>query len=415
MVEFLTFAQYGLAPICMAETGGDQTDNEATPPPYPTDPSYGRGGRDGNHPAPSEGNIQPQDPQAPQEGVEGDVSDENTEGEADTQPEEAVEDDSETGDAESILNEPYPELVTETQQPEPIPPEPTEPDGPGFLPGLLIGALAGVLMGAGVAWLLSSVRRAKKHTDKAGKGTLQVVTLQGVGARENQQDSLAASDPNLYAEQGVLLCVADGMGGLKNGGMVSRTAVSTVMSKFATLDKTDPDRMIAALVQSATSAVNMVLSPDYGSGGTTLLLGYVKDGLFSYAAVGDSRICLYRDEKLIHLNRPHVFEDELLLRYINGEISYDSARTYEKRGALTSYLGMGKLKYADIPSYHIPIRSGDRFILMSDGIFNTLSDEEIAAVIQNSPRSIPAMLNKEIERKHTRFQDNYSAVVLAVD
>ena len=421
MADFSEFTVSGLLPICMAETGADSPAVSEPDPPFLPPPKPGEIGEEENPNPDSEGSLQPSDPNAPQP-VEGEDGEDGQEGApadtgSDEQDEESqgeVSGDEETSTEEAVPTEELPELTEETQTPEPLPVEPPEPAGLGFVPGLLIGALAGCLLGAGIAWLVSKLR-GKGRTSKKGADKMQVVTLQGVGARENQQDSLAASDPELYAEQGVLLCVADGMGGLRNGGMVSRTAVSTVMSKFAVLDKKDPDRMIAALVQSATSAVNMVLSPDYGSGGTTLLLGYAKDGVFYFAAVGDSRICLYRDGKLIHLNRPHVFEDELLLRYINGEISYDSARKYEKRGALTSYLGMGKLKYADVPAYHFPIQSGDRFILMSDGIFNTLSDEEIAEIVGGPCKSVPAMLNREIEKKHTRFQDNYSAVVLAVD
>ena len=42
-------------------------------------------------------------------------------------------------------------------------------------------------------------------------------------------------------------------------------------------------------------------------------------------------------------------------------------------------------------------------------------DDRIAGIIGGRSDNVPAMLNREIEKKHTRFQDNYSAVVLAVD
>ena len=416
MSELSEFAFSGLPPVCMAVPEGE---TQVTEKPGNSDmevPGAGTYGNGNGQPFDSGGSFEPVDPSSP-EGIPGeDGQDGSAEDAADNVQAEDTQDETEVSTSDSTeqdTSEQQTEYIEVTGTPEPTP-VPPEPQGPGFMPGLLIGVLAGCIIGGGVSWFLSRTRK-KNRVPKTGKFRMQVVTLQGVGARENQQDSLAASDPELYAEQGVLICVADGMGGLKNGGMVSRTAVSTVMSKFAALDKTDPERLVAALAQSATSAVNMVLSPDYGSGGTTLMIGYVKDGLFNYVSVGDSRICLYRDNKLIHLNRPHVFEDELLLRYINGEISYDSARNYEKRGALTSYLGMGKLKYADIPSYHIRIRSGDRIILMSDGIFNTLSDEEIEHILESPIKNVTGMMNKEIEKKHARFQDNYSAVVLAVD
>ncbi len=279
-------------------------------------------------------------------------------------------------------------------------------------PWALLGVVAGCVLGA-VIWSL--LQKKLKIGFFRKPHTLKAITLQGQGARENQQDSLAATDPELYQEQGALLCVADGMGGLQNGSLVSRTAVTAVINTFSTLEKTDPERVLAMLLQSATAAVNMVLSPNLGSGGTTLLIGYAFQGRFYCTSVGDSRICLLRDGKLIHLNRPHILEDELLLRYINGEINYDSARNYGKKGGLTSYLGMGPLKYVDFPTYHVTIQRGDRFILMSDGVFNTLTDEELARILCARPKAISTRLNRAIEKKQSRFQDNYSAAVLIAE
>lgn len=285
-------------------------------------------------------------------------------------------------------------------------PEKTTDTWPGS--SILIAALIGCLGGI----LLSKAYRRLSGSGIFQIRRMQVVTLQGLGARENQQDCLAATDPKLYREQGVLLCLADGMGGLRDGSLISHTAVSAVTSKFPTIDKNDPFHTVAGLVQSANSAVNMMVSPNYGTGGTTLLIGYVKDGRFYFASVGDSRICLYREGKLTRLTRPHTLGEELLVHHVNGDISYEQVKSYEKNGALTSYLGMGKLKYVDIPQYSMEIHQKDRFILMSDGIFNALSDEEIADVVRRNPRAISKTMNKKIEEKGVRFQDNYSAVIL---
>ena len=276
-----------------------------------------------------------------------------------------------------------------------------------FWPGILLGLLLAT------ALCLVLLRRRKPARNPA-RPTMKGITVQGVGQRENQQDSVYLSDPGQYAKDGVLLCLADGMGGLSNGQMVSRAAVSAVASKYLSSPKDDPMRLLALLVQSANSAVKMLLSPNYGTGGTTLLVGLLYRGRFYYASVGDSRIGLYRDGKLIHLNRQHVYEDELLLRSVNGEITYDQAVSYEKKGALTSYLGMGNLKYMDLPRFHVPLRRGDRIILMSDGVFNTLSDEEIGSILSGKTEAVPDRLTREVESKHVRYQDNFSAVVVSV-
>ena len=288
-----------------------------------------------------------------------------------------------------------------------------EPPFSTHVPWILLGILAGCIIGAAAGGFL--VNRLKRGGITKTAKSLKVVTLQGLGTRESQQDSLAATEPELYAKQGTLLCVADGMGGLQNGSAVSRTAVQAVISTFNTIEKSDPERMVAAMVQNATIAVNRLLSPNFASGGTTLLIGYAREGKFYCASVGDSRICLVRQGKLIHLNRPHVLEDELILRYVNGEVSYDDARNYQKKGGLTSYLGMGSLKYVDFPLYHASILKGDRFVLMSDGVFNTLLDEELVRIFSKKPKNISSALNQEIQKKQKRFQDNYSAAVIVAE
>jgi serine/threonine protein phosphatase PrpC len=278
-----------------------------------------------------------------------------------------------------------------------------------FAEGLLFGACASVLLFALINKLVSGAK-------KRGKGLhMDGIVIQGLGGRETQQDTIYLSDTKQYPKQGLLMVVADGMGGLQNGGFLSRAAASAAASTFAKSPKTDPERLVVTMVQNATNAVNVLLSPNYGAGGTTLIVAMIYMGKLYFSSVGDSRLCLYRNGDLILLNRTHVFEEELLLRTINGDMSYDAARTYEKKGALTSYLGMGPLKYFDFPMYHIPLKKGDRIIAMSDGIFNTLSDEEIGAAIRKKPEKAAEELTDKVEKKQQRYQDNYSAVLIAVE
>ena len=278
----------------------------------------------------------------------------------------------------------------------------------GFVGGLLIGACAGAILCALIKKLISGIK-------KSGKGLhMEGVVIQGLGGRETQQDTIYLSDTKQYPKQGLLMVVADGMGGLQNGGFLSRAAASAAASTFAKTPKSDPERLVITMVQNATNAVNVLLTPNYGAGGTTLIVAMIYMGTLYFASVGDSRLCLYRDGELIRLNRTHVFEEELLLRSINGDMSYDAARTYEKKGALTSYLGMGPLKYFDFPMYHIPLKKGDKVIAMSDGIFNTLTDEEIGATISKKTEVAAEELKKKVEKKQQRYQDNYSAVLVAV-
>ena len=147
-------------------------------------------------------------------------------------------------------------------------------------------------------------------------------------------------------------------------------------------------------------------------GGTNLVAGLVKNGFFHYISVGDSRICLYRDGALYQLNREHVFRRELELRAVNQEEALAAAAVHPKAAGLTSYLGMGKLKYVDVPDQPLAIRPGDKFVLMSDGVYNALSQAELTACLAGAPEQAALELEETIRAKRYSNQDNYTAVIL---
>ncbi len=306
------------------------------------------------------------------------------------------------------------ELYTEVVQYE-VQQEDDAADTLGFWPTVLLGCLLGAAVCALIFAALSLLIIKPKKRSGLGKARISGVVAQGIGSREDQQDALFLSDTSLYAKQGVLMCVADGMGGLMNGGMYSSTAVSAAAKQFISGGNSDPQRLVAELTRNAVAEVNRAISPNFGSGGTTFLIGLLYEGVFYFSSIGDSRICLCRDGQLIRLNRQHSFGEELMLRHVNDGISYDSARYNEKSGALTSYLGMGTIKYVDIPDHGIDIRRGDRFVLMSDGVFNTLSDGELCSILSLEASQISDRLKRAIEGKRIAYQDNYSAVVVVVE
>lgn len=277
------------------------------------------------------------------------------------------------------------------------------------------GLCAAFVLGALLCALAAAVFGKVKKGRRTGRLKIKGVAVQGIGSRPEQQDALFLSDTGLYKEQGIIMCLADGMGGLENGKMYSSVAVSAVANSAAALAGHDPRSIIITAIKNANLDVNRLISPNYGSGGTTLLVGMVAEDEFFYASVGDSRIGLCRDGVLHRLNRLHTYADELFLCCMNGQLEYANVVGYEKSGALTSYLGMGTLKYADFPEKAVKLRKKDRLIFMSDGVYNALTDEEIASLLGQPIEKIAGSLSRSVERKKMSFQDNYSAVILAID
>ena len=293
---------------------------------------------------------------------------------------------------------------------------------------VIMGVLAALCLGLLTALIAGAFRPRKRRGAPAGaapipavpmapvpaaplpaSGVIQAGKLHYQGDRESQQDCMAVSPLEMYASQGVLAVVADGMGGLSDGDQMSQAAVTAMMEGFLNARETDP----LALTIRANQAVNALLGPArLGSSGTTLVAGIARDGLFRYVSVGDSRICLFRRGSLIQLNREHIFRNELATRAINGMGTLWDAETHPKAGGLTSYLGMGELKYVDIPDEPLRLERGDRIILMSDGVYNALTQAELESALGQPAQSAADTIARMIQVKAYRNQDNYTAIIL---
>lgn len=248
--------------------------------------------------------------------------------------------------------------------------------------------------------------------DEIPSSSIAIGKLHAQGKRSSQQDSFFVSPVEMIPTHGLLALVADGMGGLADGDRVSQTAVSTMAEGFYNI-KGEPMLLLLALLERANRAVNNLLGPSgRNKSGSTLVAGLIRDNKFYYLSVGDSRICLYRNGVLLQLNREHVFRNDLLVQSVNGEKTIQAAVSDKSAAGLTSFLGMGKLKYVDIPACAIEIQPGDRFLLMSDGVYNALTNEELKAHLDKTPEEAAQTIGAAIEEKGYTSQDNYTAVIL---
>lgn len=243
----------------------------------------------------------------------------------------------------------------------------------------------------------------------------EVGRVHHIGRRKAQQDSLGVTS---YSDgKGILAVVADGMGGLSDGDKVSQKIVLTMLQDSASLAGNQVDGALYRMLAHANREVNNMLGTagQYKSGSTVVAV-MVEAGYFQWISVGDSRLYLYRGHHLFQVNREHVHEVELWKKAVIGEIAFSEIPVDPQRKHISSFIGMGELRHIDGSMSPVPLFRGDKLLLMSDGIFNTLSEQEICDVLLQegaAQRAARALENLVLARQNPR-QDNFTAVILDI-
>lgn len=249
---------------------------------------------------------------------------------------------------------------------------------------------------------------------------INVVRVHNVGKRKNQEDSFGVSnikDHTLCRAKGVMAVVADGMGGLQGGEDVSSIAVLSMLQGFSDMRyRGTNEQELDRLLRNTVTTVNKELERTVGlkKAGSTLMAVIIHDRSLSWISVGDSRTALFRGGRLTDLNRKHIFAAELDEMVRQGRITEQQAKTHPDRDKLTSYIGMGELKYTDRSVRPMQLSAGDKVILMSDGVFNTLTDSEIERILNLPIQLIGEQLERAVLQKNNPHQDNFTAVILEV-
>lgn len=252
-------------------------------------------------------------------------------------------------------------------------------------------------------------------TDDSDKLRYQAANLQGIGARARQEDSftlLNALDVTLYDRNGLLLCVCDGMGGMKDGKVASETAVAEIRNMFMSLDTAAdiPEQLISGVYRATDS----ILSKLGGDGGSTVVECVMIHEQLYYVSVGDSYLYLFRGGKLLRINSEHNMCHQRYLENIrDGHLDAMECRNDPEAAMLTSFLGMADELMVDNNANPIPLIKDDVLLVCSDGVGGALSDDELIEAL--SCGSVHQMC-KNIETAITDHadpnQDNYTAVIL---
>jgi protein phosphatase len=221
--------------------------------------------------------------------------------------------------------------------------------------------------------------------------------------RANNQDA-AAADRSLFV-------VADGMGGHAAGEVASRVAVESMRESAV-----GGDGGLVDAVRIANRAIydQATDNPSLRGMGTTLAaIALLRDADGStrmhVVNVGDSRVYLLRDGALEQITEDHSLVAELERE---GRLTPEEARTHPQRNIVTRVLGNSP--DVDVDEFPIDPFRGDRYLLCSDGLFNEVTDGEIASVLRQEHDPQRAVDELVRRANDAGGRDNITVVVVDV-
>ncbi len=223
--------------------------------------------------------------------------------------------------------------------------------------------------------------------------------LTDIGLHRSSNEDAFVAEPPLFA-------VADGMGGARAGEVASRLALDSLVAALAA------DEALPAAADAANQAVYGQSRSDRSRSGmgTTLTAVLLADDRLRFVHVGDSRLYLWRDERLTQVTDDHSLVGEMVRE---GHLSREAAATHPQRSILSRALGTEPR--VEIDSDEVELRAGDALLLCSDGLYSMVPEDTIAAVL--AAVDDPARVARRLvsEAKNGGGHDNITVVVLRFD
>ncbi|MBE7448864.1 MAG: Stp1/IreP family PP2C-type Ser/Thr phosphatase [Kofleriaceae bacterium] len=193
-----------------------------------------------------------------------------------------------------------------------------------------------------------------------------------------------------------LFIVADGMGGHASGEVASKMAAETI-GEFYQRTREDEevtwpykmDRSLSYVENRLVCAVKLAnlrifetscRDIRYKGMGTTIVGCLVAGDKAYIGHVGDSRAYRVREGRIEQLTRDHSLLEDY--KEAKPDMTEEEERNFPHKNVITRALGMRETVQVDIRAHQI--KSGDVFLLCSDGLSGMVTDDQMAQIANNA-------------------------------
>ena len=225
---------------------------------------------------------------------------------------------------------------------------------------------------------------------------LSFAEASATGPRAENQDALRLVTPAsaLAASKGYLFAIADGVSQCADGGLAARSTLQALALDYYATPET---WSVAQALDRLLLAQNRWLQANGGGQPllTTVSTLVMRGRRFTLAHVGDCRVYRWHGDNLQRISEDHVWDQPGMQHVLKRALGLD-------QHLVLDFLD-GEL------------REGESFVLLSDGVWSTLGDTAIAAILRDQP-DLHSAAQTLVNAAHLAgSQDNASALLVRVD
>ena len=225
---------------------------------------------------------------------------------------------------------------------------------------------------------------------------LSFAQASATGPRAENQDAmrLVTPAPALAASKGYLVAIADGVSQCADGGLAARSTLQALALDYYATPQT---WSVAQALDRLLLAQNRWLQANGGGQPllTTISALVLRGRRFTLAHVGDCRVYRWQADALQRISQDHVWEQPGMQHVLKRALGLD-------QHLVLDFLD-GEL------------REGECFVLLSDGVWSSLGDTAIAAILRDQP-DLDSAAHTLVNAAHLAgSQDNASALLVRVD
>ena len=200
----------------------------------------------------------------------------------------------------------------------------------------------------------------------------ETATWIDIGGRDEQQDRVAVFE----SDEAYLLVLADGLGGHEDGAEAAQAVEDAARDHPRCIGS--PKEYLAGIVGDAHNRINAVGIEGATVGRSphsTCVLLHIANGMATWAHVGDSRLYRFENGRLAGRTIDHSVVEMMRLR---GRITEEEMKTHPDQNRLYEALGGEHTPKPDFDSK--TLGASDAFLLVSDGVWEHVSDAQLEAV-----------------------------------